>query len=62
MLILWYSEYTTVGNIWENETAFKIEAWGLQGLCDNGIFYNNSQWEFPARMCQKNKVQLDAYN
>ena len=27
----------------ENETAIKIAAMGLQGLCDKGIFYNNSQ-------------------
>ena len=40
MLILWYFEYTAVVRISENETAL-----GLQGLCDNGIFYNNSQWD-----------------
>ena len=38
MLILWYFEYTTIVNISKNETAFKIAALGLQGLCDNGIF------------------------
>ena len=43
MLILSYFEYTTVVNISENKTAFKIAALGLQGLCNNGIFYNNSQ-------------------
>ena len=26
----------------ENKTAFKIAAFGLQSLCDNGTFYNNS--------------------
>ena len=44
MLILWYFEYTTVVKISENKTALKIAALGLQGLCDNGPFYNNSQW------------------
>ena len=44
MLILWYLEYTTVVKIKENEeTTFKIAALGLQSLCDNGPFYNNSQ-------------------
>ena len=43
MLILWYFEYTTVVKISENETAIKIAALGLQGLSDNGIFYNHSQ-------------------
>ena len=52
MLILWYFEYTTIVNISENETAFKIAALGLQGQCDDGIFYNNSQWD-PVRVCAK---------
>ena len=43
MLILLYFEYTAVVKISENETALKIAALGIQGLCDNGIFYNNSQ-------------------
>ena len=43
MLILSYFEYTTVVKISENKTAFKITAFGLQSLCDNGPFYNNSQ-------------------
>ena len=45
MIILGYFEYTTVVKISENETAFIIAAFGLQGLCDNGIFCNNSQWD-----------------
>ena len=42
-LILWvvYSSQ----NFRKNETAFKITAFGLQGLSDNEIFYNNSQWD-----------------
>ena len=52
MLILWYFEYTTVVKISENETAFKIVALGLQGLCDNGIIYYNSQWD-PMRVCAR---------
>ena len=35
--------HSLIVKILENETAFKIAALGLQGLCDNGIFYNNSQ-------------------
>ena len=31
-----------LSKITENETAFEIAALGFQGLCDNGIFYNNS--------------------
>ena len=53
--ILWYFvifEYTTVVNISENKTAFKIAALGLQGLCDNGSIYNNSQWD-PVRVCAR---------
>ena len=42
MLILLYFEYTTV-LISENESDFKVAALGLQGLCDDEIFYNNSQ-------------------
>ena len=52
MLIIWYFEYTTEVKISENETAFKIAALGLQGLCDNRIFYNNSQWD-PVRVCAR---------
>ena len=43
MLILSYFEYTAVVKISWNKTSFKIAALGLQGLCDNGPFYNNSQ-------------------
>ena len=61
MLFLWYFEYITVVKISENETVFKIVTLGLQGLCDNGIFYNNSLWD-PEHMCvKKNKMQLDAF-
>ena len=52
MLILGYFEYTTVVKISENETAFKIAALGSQGLSDNLIFYNNSQWD-PVHVCER---------
>ena len=52
MLILWYFGYTKVVKISENETVFKIAALGLQGLCDNGIFFNNSQWD-PVYVCER---------
>ena len=52
MLILWYFKYTTVVKISENETALQIAALGLQGLCDNGIFYNISQRD-PVRACAR---------
>ena len=39
------STLATVIKMSENETACKIAALGLQGLCDSGIFYNNSQWD-----------------
>ena len=62
MLILWYFEYTTVVKISENEIAFKIAAWGLKGLCDNGIFYNNFQRDLVRVCARKNKIQLDSFN
>ena len=52
MLILWYFQYTRVVKISENKTSIKIAALGLQGLGDNGIFYNNSQW-YPVRVCAR---------
>ena len=60
MLILWYFEYTTVAKISENETAFKIAALGLQGLCDNGssiIILSEISCVYV-----KKKMQLDAFN
>ena len=52
MLLLWYLEYTTVFKMPENKTPFKITALGLQSLCDNGPFYNNSQWD-PVSLCAR---------
>ena len=47
MLILRYFEHRE-----ENNTAFKIGALGLQGLRDNGSFYNNSHG-YPVSVCTR---------
>ena len=52
MLIIWYFAYTTVVKISENKPLLKFAALGLQGLSDNGIFYNNSQWD-PVSVCAR---------
>ena len=46
------STLAAVVKISEKETAFKIATLGLQGLCDNGIFYNNSEWD-AVRVCAR---------